>query len=44
MSCVFCEFYKGLNKHCMRNVYVENLYESFDCPDYEYNGTVSVIE
>ena len=44
MSCLFCLNYNGAGKHCQKQVYVENTYESFDCEDYEYNQGVNVVE
>lgn len=36
MSCIFCLNYNGIGKHCQKNQYVENTYESFDCNSLEW--------
>ena len=44
MSCLFCNYYKGIGEKCKKGTIVENTYESFDCEDYEYNQGLNVIE
>ena len=40
MSCFYCKHYAGLEKYCMRAVYITNGSESINCDEYEYNGEV----
>lgn len=44
MSCIFCNFYQGIDCECKKGVKVENTYESFDCEHYSYNQGLNVIE
>ena len=40
MSCFYCKHYAGLEKYCMRAVYITNGSESINCDEYEYNGSL----
>ena len=40
MSCFYCKHYSGLEKYCLKAVYITNGSESINCDEYEYNGEV----
>ena len=44
MSCVYCVYYEGLDRKCRKGTMIKNLSESFNCPDYRYDGKVTYDE
>ena len=40
MFCLYCVYYKGLEKQCRKGILPTDLERALECTDYTYNGRV----